>query len=55
MVSDNSGGMNTYDVNVRLVKYGVMLLFSSIKLETISGKTIEYIDFCHLNLIWYKY
>ena len=31
-----------------------MTLFSSIKLETISGKTIEYIDCCHRNLLMYK-
>ena len=26
----------------------------SIKLETISGKTIEFIDNCHCNLLLYK-
>ena len=31
-----------------------MALFSSIKLETIGGRTIEYIDHCHPNLLTYK-
>ena len=31
-----------------------MALFSSIKLETSGGRTIEYIDPCHPNLLMYK-
>ena len=31
-----------------------MALFSSIKLETIDGRTFEYIDHCHPNLLMYK-
>ena len=31
-----------------------MALFSSVKLETSGGKTIEYIDHCHPNLFMYK-
>ena len=31
-----------------------MALFSSVKLETSGGRTIEYIDHCHLNLLMYK-
>ena len=50
-VSDYSGGIISNDANVRLLNYGVMALFSSIRLETISGKTIEYIDHCHPNLL----
>ena len=32
----------------------MMALFSSIKLETSGGRTIEYIDHCHPNLLMYK-
>ena len=31
-----------------------MALFSSIKLETSGGRTIEYVDHCHPNLLMYK-
>ena len=31
-----------------------MALFSSVKLETSGGRTIEYIDHCHPNLLMYK-
>ena len=31
-----------------------MALFSSVKLETSGGRTIEYIDLCHPNLLMYK-
>ena len=31
-----------------------MPLFSSVKLETSGGRTIEYIDHCHPNLLMYK-
>ena len=54
MVSDNSGGVIANDAIIRLVNYGVKEIFSSVRLETISGKTIEYIDHCHLNLLMYK-
>ena len=36
-VSDNGSGIITNDTNVRLVNYGVMALFISIRIETISG------------------
>ena len=48
MVSSNGGGIIANDANVRLVNYGVRAPFSLIKLETISGKTVEYIDHGHL-------
>ena len=32
----------------------MMALFGSVKLETIGGRTIEYIDHCHPNLLMYK-
>ena len=50
VVSDDAGGVLANDANIRLVNYGMMALFSSIKLETSGGRTIEYIDHCHLNL-----
>ena len=31
-----------------------MALFSSVKLETSGGRTIEFIDHCHPNLLMYK-
>ena len=37
MVPDNGGGILANDANVRLVNYGIMALFSSINLGTISG------------------
>ena len=51
VVSDDAGSVFA---NIRLVNYGMMALFSSIKLETIGGRTIEYIDHCHPNLLMYK-
>ena len=54
VVSDDAGGLFANDPNVRLVNYGMMALFSSIKLETSGGRTIEYIDHCHPNLLMYK-
>ena len=53
VVSDDAGGVFADDANIRLVNYGMMALFSSIKLETSGGRTIEYID-CHPNLLTYK-
>ena len=35
------------------MNYDVLAVFCFIGLETISGKTIEYIVHCHLNLILY--
>ena len=54
VVSNNNGGVFAKDANIRLVYYGMMALFSSIKLETSGGKTIEYIDYCHPDLLMYK-
>ena len=54
VVSDDAGAVFANDANIRLVNYGMMALFSSIKLETSGGRTIEYIDHCHPNLLMYK-
>ena len=54
VVSDDAGGVFANDANIRLVSYGMMAFFSSIKLETSGGRTIEYIDHCHPNLLMYK-
>ena len=54
VVSDDAGGVFANKANIRLVNYGMMALFRSIKLETIGGRTIEYIDHCHPNLLMYK-
>ena len=54
VLSDDAGGVIANDANIRLVNYGMMALFSSIKLETIGGRTIEYIDNSHPNLLMYK-
>ena len=48
VVSDDAVGVFANDANIRLVNYGMMALFSSIKLETSGGRTIEYINHCHL-------
>ena len=53
-VSNDAGGVFADDANIRLVNYGIMALFSSIKLETSGGRTNEYIDHCHPNLLMYK-
>ena len=53
-VSNDAGGVFSNDANIRLVNYGMMALFSSITLETSGGRTIEYIDHCHPNLLMYK-
>ena len=47
MVSDNGGGIIANDANDRLVNCGVRAIVSSIKLNTISGETIKYIDHRH--------
>ena len=54
VVSDDAVGVSANNANIRLVNYGVMALFSSVKLETSGGRTIEYIDHCHPNLLMYK-
>ena len=54
VVSNDAGGVFANDANIKLVNYGMMALFSSIKLETSGGRTIEYIDHCHPNLLMYK-
>ena len=54
VVSDNAGGVFAKNANIRLINYGMMALFSSIELETSCGRTIEYIDHCHPNLLMYK-
>ena len=53
-LSDDAGGVSANDANIRLLNYGMMTLFSSVKLETSGGSTIEYIDHCHPNLLMYK-
>ena len=54
VVLDDTGGVFANDANIKLVNYGMMVLFSSIMLETSGGRTIEYIDHCHPNLLMYK-
>ena len=51
VVSDDAAGVFA---NIRLVNYDMMALFSSVKLETSVGRTIEYIDHCHPNILMYK-
>ena len=53
-VSNNAGGVFANNANIRLVNYGMMALFSSVKLETSVGTTGENIDHCHPNLLMYK-
>ena len=54
VVSDDAGGVFANDANIRLVNYGMMALFSSVKLKASGGRTIEYIDHCHPNLLMYE-
>ena len=54
VVLDDAGGVSANDANIRLVNYGWIALFSSVKLETGGGRTIEYVDHCHPNLLMYK-
>ena len=54
VVSNDAGGVFAYNGNIGLVNYGMMALFSSVKLETNGGRTIEYIAHCHPNLMMYK-
>ena len=51
---DDAGGVFANNANIRLVNYGLVALFSSVKLETSGGRTIEYIDHCHPNLLMCK-
>ena len=51
VVSDYAGDVFAKDANIRIINYGMMALFSSIKLETNGGRTIECIDHCHPNLL----
>ena len=54
VVSDDAGGVFANNANIRLVNYGLIALFSSVKLETSGGRIIEYIDHCHPYLLMYK-
>ena len=54
VVSDSAGGVFCNNANIRLGNYGMMTLFSPVKLETSGGRSVEYIDQCHLNLLMYK-
>ena len=54
VVSEDAGGVFENNANIRLGSYGMMALFSSVKFETSGGRTIEYIDHCHPNLLMYK-
>ena len=54
VVPDDAGGVFANNANIRLDNYGMMELFSPVKLETIGGRTIEYIYYCQLNLLMYK-
>ena len=54
IVSDNVGGIFANDANIRLVNFCMMALFSSVRLETSGGRTIDYIDHCHPILLMYK-
>ena len=42
VVSENGGGVFANIANIRLIQYGMMILFSSVKLETSGSETIEY-------------
>ena len=53
-VLDDAGGVFANNANIRLVNYGMIARFSSVKLETSVGRTIEYIDHCHPNLLMCK-
>ena len=53
VVLDDAGGVIAKNANIRLVNYGMMALFSTVKLETSGGRSIEYIDHCHPNLLMY--
>ena len=54
VASDNAGGVFANNANIRLVIYGMIALFSSIKLETKVGRIIENIGHFHPNLSMYN-
>ena len=54
VVLDDAGGVFANDANIRLVNYSLIALFSSVKLETSGGRTIEYVDRCHPNILMNK-
>ena len=54
VVSDDAGGVVANNANIKLVNFGMMALFSSVKFETSGVRTIEYIDHCHPILLMYK-
>ena len=54
VLSDDTGCVFANNANIRLVNHGIVLLFSSVKLETSGGRTLEYIDHCHPNLVMHK-
>ena len=54
VVSDDACGVFANDANIRFVNNGWIALFSSVKLETSGGRTIECVDHCHPNLLMYK-
>ena len=54
VILDDAGGVFANNANIRLVNYGMIALFSSVKLENSGGRTIEYICHCHPNLLMYK-
>ena len=41
VVSDDAGGVFANDANIRLVNYGMMALFNSVKLETSGDRTSD--------------
>ena len=51
--TEKTGGVFANNANIRLVNYGTMALFSSVKLETSGDRAFEYIDHCHPNLLMY--
>ena len=53
-VLDDACGVFANNANIRLVNHSMIALFSSVKLETSGGRTIEYIDHCHSYLLMYK-
>ena len=54
VVSDFAGGVFANDANIRSLNYGIMAMFSSVKLETSGGRTFEYIEHYYPNLLMYK-
>ena len=53
-VTDDVGGVIENDCNIRLLNYGMMVLFKSIKIENSGGKTIENLDRGQSNLLIIK-